>query len=165
MYEIEEAKDILTDLQNYLESIDQSCYQDPLKLLSGSTIGSHTRHVIEYFQCLIQHSKNLSINYNLRKRDLEIEQKKDHAVSTISLLRSQLDLLDPRHHIKVYRDKEESHSVASSIGRELSFNAEHAIHHMAIIKMAMLSSDYSCDIPERFGVAPSTILHRHSNKN
>ncbi|MEO6169174.1 MAG: hypothetical protein ABIO46_05010, partial [Chitinophagales bacterium] len=44
--------------------------------------------------------------------------------------------------------------------RELAYNIEHAIHHMAIIKMAVLIYFLNIKVEENFGVAYSTIRYR-----
>jgi hypothetical protein len=50
--------------------------------------------------------------------------------------------------------------VQSTIGRELIYNIEHTIHHLAIVKIALKSSIPGMHLPEHFGVAPSTIRYR-----
>jgi hypothetical protein len=50
--------------------------------------------------------------------------------------------------------------VSSTVGRELIYNIEHTIHHLAIVKIALKAILPSLELPEHFGVAPSTIRHR-----
>jgi hypothetical protein len=52
-------------------------------------------------------------------------------------------------------------TVKSSYHREIVYNLEHAIHHMAIIKIG-ISQSTNVTLPDDFGVAPATIRHRKS---
>ena len=53
------------------------------------------------------------------------------------------------------------HRVESTLDRELIYNIEHAIHHMAMIKIGLKVLAPELHLPENFGVAPSTIRYRH----
>jgi hypothetical protein len=44
--------------------------------------------------------------------------------------------------------------------REIAYNLEHTIHHMALIKVGVREVNADLVIPESFGVAASTIKHR-----
>ncbi|MBK7681685.1 MAG: hypothetical protein IPJ26_04015 [Bacteroidetes bacterium] len=48
-------------------------------------------------------------------------------------------------------------TVNSTYKRELAYNIEHAIHHMAIIKIAIENAYSDIVLDKAFGVAPSTI--------
>lgn len=50
----------------------------------------------------------------------------------------------------------------SSLGRELWYCCIHAIHHYASIKTICL--EYGIQVPESFGVAPSTLQHAEEDK-
>ena len=50
--------------------------------------------------------------------------------------------------------------VASNFERELVYNIEHAIHHMALIKIGIKEVAPQLQLPEGFGVANSTIRHK-----
>ena len=52
--------------------------------------------------------------------------------------------------------------MKSSFYRELSYNIEHAIHHMALLKVAVKQTLTYISLPENFGVASSTIRYRAS---
>lgn len=159
------ASEILADLRIYLSVIEPATYSSGIDFLSGSTIGQHTRHIIEFYQCLLEQSSGHSsttINYSERRRDFLIESVPAHALNCIDeicirikdLNTSQFCILDGEEHGS---DK----GVTTTIGRELIYNIEHTIHHLAIIKIALRSVMPSLHLPEHFGVAPSTIRHRH----
>lgn len=159
------AGNALLDLSIYLEVIDPELYSEPIALLSGSTIGQHTRHIIEFFKCLIVQSNAgpaVIINYAKRERDLQIETHPDHAlelVHVISELIKELDLLQPCR-LDCGEHRADETLVASTVGRELVYNIEHTIHHLAIVKIALRNAMPALILPAHFGVAPSTITHR-----
>ena len=160
------AGNVLGDLRFYLEVIDPVAYQSPLELLSGSTIGQHTRHIIEFYLCLLEqsdHQENPLINYAKRRRDHRIESQPDHAIVLVNELCEKLQDLDPNLHCELDCEEhgQDGLKVASTIGRELIYNIEHTIHHLAIVKIALKAILPSLTLPEHFGVAPSTIRHRH----
>ena len=159
---------VLNDLRHYLGVIEPVTYQAPMALLSGSTIGQHTRHIIEFYNCLIdQYSVSAIpvINYAKRQRDYRIESEPDHALHLVNdicerladLDASKACLLDSTEH------GNENLMVSSTIGRELIYNIEHTIHHLAIVKIALKAAAPSIDLPEHFGVAPSTLRHRQES--
>jgi len=156
---------VLNDLRHYLSVIEPVLYQAPMDLLSGSTIGQHTRHIIEFYNCLID-QYNLAeipvINYASRKRDYRIESEPDHALMLVNTLCDQLEELDSDKKclLDCTEHGKENLLIASTIGRELIYNIEHTIHHLAIVKIALKATAPSIDLPEHFGVAPSTIRHR-----
>ena len=47
----------------------------------------------------------------------------------------------------------------SSLEREVVHNIEHVIHHLAIIKIALLAYHDEITVPQAFGVAPSTLRY------
>jgi hypothetical protein len=49
--------------------------------------------------------------------------------------------------------------------RELAYNIEHTIHHMAIIKQSIIEHFTYIDLPEYFGVASSTVRYASAKKN
>lgn len=154
----------LEDVKSYLQVIDPALYAQPLEILSSSTIGQHTRHIIEFYSCLIDQGtkENGVINYSARRRDYLIESRPDHANHTLTMLFKKLSgldllktcLLDCSEH------GQEGLVVQSTIGRELIYNIEHTVHHLAIIKIALKAVFPEFTFPQHFGVAPSTLRHR-----
>jgi hypothetical protein len=159
------AATALSDLIHYLSVIDPVTYQSPMDLLSGSSIGQHTRHIIEFYNCLIEQSATgpeALINYSLRRRDHLIESEPAHAIHYVRLLCDQIyELNEQQTCLLDCHEHGNAGMVASTIGRELIYNIEHTIHHLAIVKMALKESNPDLTLPEHFGVAPSTIRHRH----
>ncbi len=158
----------LNDLQYYLSVIDPVTYQAPLEILSGSTIGQHTRHIIEFYNCLIEQYSDegiQEINYAKRRRDFLIESAPDHALQNVNHICERLTDLDPDKKclLDCTEHGPENLMVPSTIGRELIYNIEHTIHHLAIVKIALKATTPSIVLPDHFGVAPSTIRHRQES--
>jgi hypothetical protein len=59
-------------------------------------------------------------------------------------------------------DSGQNISMKSSFYRELAYNIEHAIHHMALLKVAINHSFSYITVPESFGVASSTVRYRNT---
>lgn len=154
----------LDDLRIYLSVIDPVNYQSALDILSGSTIGQHTRHIIEFYNCLEQslNSNEPVINYAKRKRDHQIESEPDHALSCVEVIIEKLKDLNADRPclLNCAEHGQDELMVNSTIGRELIYNIEHTIHHLAIVKIALKTIMPGIALPEHFGVAPSTIRHR-----
>ncbi len=147
-------KIVLNELSNSLTLLDADSYIRSCRELSGSTIGQHTRHIIELFQCLISQYDNGTINYDSRLRNRIIEVNKETAVICIQEIISGISL--PNKPLFLIG---ESGEFLSNFNRELLYNLEHCIHHQALIKVALLSFDADI-VSENFGVAPSTIKFR-----
>ncbi len=52
--------------------------------------------------------------------------------------------------------------MPSSFHREVAYNIEHAIHHMALLKVAVNQTLHYIQLPENFGVASSTVRYQES---
>jgi len=173
----------LTQLKDFLLVISDEIYCYKSQWLSGTTIGEHTRHILEFYTCLLQgaalknpvwngSSKSLGqveshfekpvVNYDKRKRDHEIEGRRQKAIDTIDFICNKLE------HKGFWAEKltvegdyehgsEEVISIESSFDRELLYNYEHTIHHQALIRVGLMEQNKQHLLDENFGVAPSTI--------
>ncbi len=156
---------VLDDLRCYLSVIEPVAYQAPLEILSGSTIGQHTRHILEFYNCLLEQYAQADppvISYARRKRDHRIESEPDHALAYVDRISGQLKELNADRNCLLDCAEHGTPDllVPSTIGRELIYNIEHTIHHLAIVKIALKSTLPQIVLPEHFGVAPSTIRYR-----
>jgi hypothetical protein len=155
----------LTDAINQLEHVD---YKRPLENLSGSSVGQHVRHIIEFYQCMMNGYKNASINYDLRVRDKMIEESREFAIQCINKIMFEIQSADLKKPLVLevsYENGIENNSIQlpTSFERELVYNIEHAIHHMALIKIGIKEINSEIILPVEFGVAASTIKHKHQN--
>jgi hypothetical protein len=153
---VDKSFDELIDMLNQLTD---DIYSKPCCEISGSSIGSHTRHIIEMFQCLIFNYESGKVNYDERERNLLVESDLKCAIDKIKELKN--DFSKPDKKITLNQsvgDKEIQ--LDSNYYRELFYNFEHAIHHKALIKVALLKYNLSI-VNGDFGVAQSTIKHRN----
>ena len=162
------AASVLHDLRVYLEVIEPVTYQARLELLSDSTIGQHTRHIIEFFNCLLEQASlgpQPVISYALRQRDFRIESEPGYALQLVQQICEQLEYLKPDQAclLDCAEHGQADLLVPSTIGRELIYTIEHTIHHLAIVKIALRATTSSLALPEHFGVAPSTIRYRQES--
>ncbi len=160
----EATRNILKDLRLFLESVDGSAYTTPLEILSKATIGQHSRHTIEFFQCLVEQQKGGTVNYDLRKRDSTIESQPEAALEALNKielqLQNQLSNKPVKLEISLTNQNGLPDKIDSSFFREWTYVLEHAVHHMAIIRIGLSVISPQQVLPESFGIAPSTIKYR-----
>ncbi len=141
-----------------LQLPDQNSYAEPCNALSNATIGQHTRHIIELYQCLLAGYRVGEINYDDRKRNILYENDIHAAVDAIKEI--QLNLEQPDKTVKIFcKTVDDSICIESNYYREVLYNLEHCIHHQALIKVALLSIK-DIQIADGFGVAHSTLQYR-----
>lgn len=155
---LKEAKNVLMQLVESLNTFSYDEYTQKNSLLSNSTIGEHTRHIIELFQQLLVGYENNTIDYDKRKRNVEIQQNIDFAIECIANIISNIDLENKKLILKTLYSSSEN-QIETNYFRELLYNIEHCIHHQAIIKIALLHFGKT-EITENFGIAKSTIEYR-----
>lgn len=148
----------LNELISLLDQLSDSDFSSPCKALSNSTIGEHTRHIIEMFQCLGNQYESGIVNYDKRNRDYQIQTSTDFALKCILGIKDQLEKPEKAIVLQQIVDGEELR-IDSNYSRELLYNLEHCIHHQALIKVAVLQLEH-LQIDEEFGVARSTIEYR-----
>lgn len=141
-----------------LLQVTENDFSTPCEVLSNSSIGQHTRHVIELFQCLIKGYDSGFVNYDNRERDKRIEEERDFAVLQIEEIQKSIEKEDKS--MKLEQCFEENRIlITSNYYREVLYNLEHTIHHKALIKIG-IKHLCTLELPASFGVAPSTIEYK-----
>lgn len=155
----QKSNDALQDLIHVLQQLpSQDLYSTPCEALSNATIGQHSRHIIELYQCLLAGYQAGEINYDSRKRNTVYENDTEAAVSVIKEIQTGLE--QPDKFVKIFCGTDNSSvCIESNYYREVLYNLEHCIHHQALIKVALLSIK-GLAISDGFGVAPSTLQYR-----
>lgn len=154
--------EIINQLIDLLNDLDQVVYRDSLRPLHYSTVGQHVRHIVEFYQCLLQSQANGLVNYDARERNIQIEVDKDFTIALLEAIKKQLNLLNSDYplSLKTQFGADEAVDVPSSFYRELAYLIEHTIHHLAIIKIGLNEMYPEIKMPQNFGVAHSTIRFR-----
>ena len=148
----------LEQFKTILIQLPQRSYTAPCNVLSNSSIGQHTRHVIELFLCLVHGYDNGKVSYDNRERNKTIECDQENALAKLSFV--QEHLVKPNKTIEMQYDiNGELTHLSSNYFREVMYNLEHAIHHQALIRIG-INFFTSIELPESFGVAPSTMQYR-----
>ena len=155
---ISSIRKTLYELTDLVSQLSDSDYCFPCYDLSNATIGEHTRHIIEMFQCLENQYQNGIVNYDKRKRDYLIQTNTAVAKESIDVILNQIDKPNKNLQLQQIVDGEEL-LIESNYYRELLYNLEHCIHHQALIKVAIVQSA-TVQIDANFGVARSTIEYR-----
>lgn len=148
----------LDELIYLLDQLSDQQYAKSCEALSGATIGEHTRHIIEMFQCLENGYDFGVLNYDNRDRNTQIQTETEFAKQCIIEIKSGLKSENKTLYLEQIIDGL-AIRIQSSYYRELLYNMEHCIHHQALIKVAVLPFE-NISINENFGVARSTIAYR-----
>jgi uncharacterized damage-inducible protein DinB len=162
---IDAAVSILDQGVELLRHISTESYTARLPVAFNASIGGHYRHCLDHFASVIRALDDGMIDYDHRERDRRIEVDTAYALSLTRDLAEELRELAPsalRRFVQArceisYEDGDSPVSV-SSLGRELVYAIAHTIHHFALI--AVMARLLGIQLPETFGVAPSTIAHQ-----
>ena len=127
----------------------------------SGTIGAHSRHIIEFYEQFLTNYKSREVNYDARERNLNLEVNIDLAKTQLSKLINQLDVI-VLNEDEIIATVINQQKFISSIGRELSYLAEHTVHHFALIRFIAESNGMSFNEFPEFGIAQSTNLYRLS---
>jgi len=150
----------LLSLIELLKSLSNEQYLRKIKHLGNASIGGHTRHIIELIQC-VQNGYDLqTVDYLNRSRNLDLENSKTLAVQV--LLQIEKNLVKADKSLKMVVENTTSDIlVNTTYFREIVYNTEHTIHHLALIKVALLEMNLDL-VNHDFGMAYSTIQYQAS---
>jgi len=158
------AAEILSQLIQLTDQLDEQQYAGPLPVLSGSSIGKHVHHIIELYECLLNGLHAGTVNYDARSRNLLLETDPFFSTQVMLDIIHQIEEQPADQPLLLKLDVSvndgKQQEIQTTYYRELAYNIEHAIHHMAIIKMAVLIYFPVIKVEENFGVAYSTIRYR-----
>lgn len=154
---------VLSDLISLLQRIPSEVYPEPLTVLSGSSIGQHVRHIIEFYSCLSSSQTTENVDYDKRQRNKTLENDPQKALEEVYYLLKQLEKinLDADLTLTTVFDGQEI-CVKTNYKRELIYLAEHSMHHFALIKIGLRVSEVSIEMSSDFGIAQSTIQYKQN---
>jgi len=156
---------ILSQLEEVLEQLHAQDFSMPLDILSGNTIGMHVRHVVELYLEFFTGMAEGEINYDKRKRNLTLQEDLETAIWALKDVKTQVKALQNETALLVKSCFVDSEIIQlpSSLSRELAYNLEHSIHHMAILQICFKQYFTKLILPVHFGVANSTIQYQTKN--
>ena len=148
-----------------IERLDDALYTQLNRALSISSVGSHFRHCIDFYQSFLAGIGMKRIDYDHRERDERIEKNRLFATSKLNQIIDGLGSLPPddeQSEIEVLLEGSSNlpnHSgwSRSSMRRELQSLLSPTIHHYALIALALRIQGF--EPGEEFGVAPSTLKY------
>lgn len=154
---------ILDQVEFVIGQMKNEDYTKPVDVFNNSTIGQHVRHTLEFFQCLIDGYESGVVSYDKRNHDIRMETDKELALAFIINAKqfiTNCDMLKPLLlEVNYTINYTDDIVVDSNMGREVTYNIEHAIHHMAIIKIGLRVLCPDVELPYGFGVAISTLRY------
>lgn len=155
---------LLGQLENLVQQLTDEAYTAPVARLHGATIGQHLRHTLEFFICFENGVAAGTVNYDHRTRSQALETQRAVALKTIAAVQAFLDTPPPAKPLLLevsYAEHSEAPvGMPTNFCRELVYNIEHAVHHMALIKIGLGELVPHLDLPRGFGVAVSTLRHQ-----
>jgi uncharacterized damage-inducible protein DinB len=157
---------ILHQLLDVIQQLKEADFARPSAALSNATVGQHTRHTLEFFLCLQRGFERGVVNYDQRAHDKLIEEDKWVALTAIQgildFVTAQPENQSLLLEVGYQRESEECVTLSTNYYRELTYNIEHAVHHMAIMKIGLREvAPYVVFSPD-FGIAVSTIRHQQT---
>lgn len=153
------SAEIISQIIEITNQLSNDEFKYPIPVLSGNTYGKHVRHIIEFYNCLLTGFENGVVDYDSRSHNTLTENNKLIATAELeNILKNISNLENKQMLLKVdYSQTGYFSHIQTSFDRELVYNLEHAIHHMALMKIAVQSICPNIILPENFGIAYSTI--------
>jgi uncharacterized damage-inducible protein DinB len=155
-------RDLLDQALELLERLSDDQYAR--RRGDWAPVGAQYRHVLEHYQCFFAGLASGRVDYDGRKRDVELERSRESAAAATRRLRADLDGLRPLAPTRPLRVQLRTTTAAagpewseSTVARELQFLVSHTVHHFALIKLLLTPDRVALD-PD-FGVAPSTLAY------
>lgn len=149
----------------------------------SGAIGGHVRHCLDHVRALVNATDHPEgrLDYDARDRGTAIESDRAAALDAARRLTREIgviatgmaaaacvsspDSLSPLDRTltitTVLTGDGDTLQTATTISREIAFVLSHTVHHNAMIAAMVRGCGCDCGsvLPERFGYAPSTIVH------
>jgi uncharacterized damage-inducible protein DinB len=158
-------------LRRYLtiiESISDVQYTLDNQPLFNSSIGAHTRHVLDHYQAFMDGLLLGHVDYDARARVSDIELSRPVAIEKINTTIARLAQIDDDDDRALLvsmdvgmSEVQSNEPQRSTVGRELVFLHGHLIHHEALVVFILRALNISL-ADNNIGLAPSTIKHKEA---
>jgi hypothetical protein len=153
-----QLKQQLNALNDLISKLNDVQYSQKIAHLGNASIGGHIRHIIELLLCATDGFSSGEVDYINRKRNMELENSRMIAQNSIQSLSAKISKTDKKLEL-IIEDGE--NVVNTTYYREIVYNTEHTIHHLALIKVALIEMNLDL-VDENFGMAYSTIRFKAS---
>lgn len=155
---------VVRQINHVLAQLAPADYYRPLPEFAGSSLGQHFRHILEFFQCLERGTDAGMVDYASRERNLLYETDPALTAEAFGMFADALENFDCQQVVSVRAEfGTESRPVYdSTVGRELMFVYDHAIHHLAMIKVGLRCQFPAVNADADLGVSPSTLKFRQA---
>jgi hypothetical protein len=145
-----------------VDRMDDETFSTSPPGLAPHRVGSHLRHVLEFYQCFLDGLATSRIDYDARKRDESIERRPQSATTSIRSIISLLEEVssfqeDWELAVRIENADEDVYLI-SSVGRELQALSSHTIHHFALIAITLRV--HGLEVDPDFGMSPSTLRYQ-----
>lgn len=152
----------LRQVLSLLGQMDDNVFATSPQGMAPHRVGSHLRHVLEFYECFLDGLVVRRVDYDKRKRDETIEKSRHSAAARIrSIIRRLWETSslskDSRLAVRV-ENAEADVYLSSSLGRELQALSGHTIHHFALIAVTLRLHGFEVD--PSFGMSPSTLRYQ-----
>ena len=161
----EVTKKQLFELKSILNQIKDSDYSKTLAVLENGTVGRHIRHILEFYECLFISCSHDTVCYDDRKRNIILEENVRFASDYIDEIIDKIENVNINKRLLLKSKYDNTEIIMeSSLYREITYNIEHTVHHLAIIRIAVSSELTYIDLSATFGYANSTVQFLKSQK-
>ncbi len=147
-----------------LDRMDDTLYRQESNYFENGSIGKHFRHIINFYDELLDAYQSGELCYENRKRESVYEEFPKVAARR---LREIIDLIPKLKdkELKLIYDGYEDHIsiISTTYFREIHHNLGHVTHHLAIVKIYLQQLDASFILDKDFGYAFSTIKNKELN--
>jgi hypothetical protein len=139
--------------------MDDATFSNSPQGLAPHRVGSHLRHVLEFYDCFLAGLETSRIDYDARKHDEMLERNRHGALLKVSSIIRRLEEASslPEDLALTVRRENGGPDVylRSSIGREMQVLSSHTIHHFALIAVTLRF--HGVEVDPNFGMSPSTL--------
>jgi hypothetical protein len=159
---VEQVAKMLREISALVEGLPDGVYAEKMDLLGGSSIGEHIRHVVEFYIAVVERKATDVVCYDDRKRDHRLETEVPYAIECMNAVaievRGIVEDVPLSLWANYFEENQKATGSATSLFRELTFVLDHAVHHLSIVKIALIAKGIAP--PANLGLAPSTLRHR-----
>lgn len=158
---------IVHQINHVIAQLEPEEYRKPLSEFEHNSLGQHFRHILEFFQCLESGASGGTIDYAARNRNPLYENHPDIALAAFEAFSVALPAFDATAPVQVRAEfgSDDRPVFDSTVGREMLFVYDHAIHHLAIVKIGLHCCFPHVAAEKDLGVSPSTIKARAKVEN